>query len=203
MPAGLSFTKISDQAVNIEESVDEFMLKFFVALGVVLIVSLISLGWRVGIVVAAAVPLTIAAVLVIMLVTDRVFDRVTLGALIISWTARRRRDHCHRNHGGETGRGHGPHQGGGLCMESYRRSDVVGHAGDHYRLHAGRVRSFGGGEYAGNIFWIVGFALITSWIVAVVFTPYLGVKLLPEIKPIQGGTMRSTRRRTTRNSAAL
>src|SRR5208283_2472624 len=61
LPAGLSFTKISDQAVNIEESVDEFMLKFFVALGVVLIVSLISLGWRVGIVVAAAVPLTLAA----------------------------------------------------------------------------------------------------------------------------------------------
>jgi multidrug efflux pump subunit AcrB len=32
------------------------------------------------------------------------------------------------------------------------------------------------GEYAGNIFWIVGFALIASWVVAVVFTPYLGVK---------------------------
>src|SRR5215475_7330569 len=43
------------------------------------------------------------------------------------------------------------------------------------------------GEYAGNIFWIVGFALITSWFVAVAFTPYLGVKLLPDIKPIPGG----------------
>ncbi|HEX7953426.1 MAG TPA: efflux RND transporter permease subunit, partial [Burkholderiales bacterium] len=32
-----------------------------------------------------------------------------------------------------------------------------------------------------------GFALITSWVVAVVFTPYLGVKLLPAIKPIKGG----------------
>ena len=42
------------------------------------------------------------------------------------------------------------------------------------------------GEYAGNIFWIVGYALITSWIVAVVFTPYLGVKLLPKIKKIEG-----------------
>ena len=31
------------------------------------------------------------------------------------------------------------------------------------------------GEYAGNIFWIVAFALIASWIVAVAFTPYLGV----------------------------
>jgi len=43
------------------------------------------------------------------------------------------------------------------------------------------------GEYAGNIFWIVGFALIASWVVAVAFTPYLGVKLLPQIKPVQGG----------------
>ncbi|WP_147469868.1 efflux RND transporter permease subunit, partial [Pseudomonas marginalis] len=45
----------------------------------------------------------------------------------------------------------------------------------------------GAGEYAGNIFWIVGFALIASWLVAVVFTPYLGVKLLPQIKPVPGG----------------
>jgi multidrug efflux pump subunit AcrB len=43
------------------------------------------------------------------------------------------------------------------------------------------------GEYAGNIFWVVGFALIVSWIVAVTFTPYLGVKMLPEIKPVEGG----------------
>jgi multidrug efflux pump subunit AcrB len=188
LPAGLSFTKISDQAVNIEESVDEFMLKFFVALGVVLIVSLISLGWRVGIVVAAAVPLTLAAVLVIMLVTDRLFDRVTLGALIISL---------------------------GLLVddaiiaieimvvkleEGMDRIKAAAYAWSHTAAPmlsgtlvtiigftpVGFARSTAG-EYAGNIFWIVGFALITSWIVAVVFTPYLGVKLLPEIKPIEGG----------------
>ena len=77
-------SKVTDQAVNITEAVDEFMLKFFVALGVVLVVSLLSLGWRVGIVVAAAVPLTLAAVFVIMLDTGQVFDRVTLGALILA-----------------------------------------------------------------------------------------------------------------------
>jgi multidrug efflux pump len=37
------------------------------------------------------------------------------------------------------------------------------------------------GEYAGGIFWIVGLALIASWIVAVLFTPYLGFKLLPNL----------------------
>jgi multidrug efflux pump subunit AcrB len=188
LPAGLSFTKVSDQAVNIEESVDEFMLKFFVALSVVLIVSLMSLGWRVGIVVAAAVPLTLAAVLVIMLVTDRVFDRITLGALIISL---------------------------GLLVddaiiaieimvvkleEGLDRVGAAAYAWSHTAAPmlsgtlvtiigftpVGFARSTAG-EYAGNIFWIVGFALITSWIVAVVFTPYLGVKLLPDIKPVPGG----------------
>jgi len=43
------------------------------------------------------------------------------------------------------------------------------------------------GEYAGNIFWVVGFALLVSWVVAVVFTTYLGVKMLPEFKVIEGG----------------
>ena len=43
------------------------------------------------------------------------------------------------------------------------------------------------GEYAGNIFWVVAFALISSWIVAVTFTPFLGVHLLPKIKPLEGG----------------
>lgn len=188
LPAGLSFTKISDQAVNVTEAVDEFMIKFFVALGVIMIVSLISLGWRVGIVVAAAVPLTLAAVFVIMLVTDRVFDRITLGALIISL---------------------------GLLVddaiiaievmvvkmeEGWDRIKAAAYAWSHTAAPmlsgtlvtiigftpVGFARSTAG-EYAGNIFWIVGFALIASWVVAVVFTPYLGVKLLPNARPIPGG----------------
>jgi multidrug efflux pump subunit AcrB len=43
------------------------------------------------------------------------------------------------------------------------------------------------GEYTSNMFWIVGIALIASWVVAVVFTSYLGVKLLPNIKKREGG----------------
>src|SRR2546430_10463456 len=53
-------------------------------------------------------------------------------------------------------------------------------------LPVGFARSTAG-EYAGNIFWIVGFSLIASWIVAVIFTPYLWVKLLSEIKNVNGG----------------
>src|SRR5438067_1388708 len=158
------------------------------AVGVVMLVSLLSLGWRVGIVVVAAIPLTLGAVFVIMMITDRVFDRITLGALIISL---------------------------GLLVddaiiaiesmvvkmeEGMDRIQAAAYAWSHTAapmlagtlvtvigfLPVGFARSTAG-EYAGNIFWIVGFSLIASWIVAVVFTPYLGVKLLPEIKAVKGG----------------
>lgn len=188
LPAGLSFKKIIDQAENIRESVNEFMLKFFVALAVVMIVSFVSLGFRVGIVVAAAVPLTLAGVFVIMMYTGRNFDRITLGALILAL---------------------------GLLVddaiiaieimvvkleEGYDRIKAAAYAWSHTAapmlsgtlvtviglMPVGFAKSTAG-EYAGNIFWIVAFALITSWIVAVAFTPYLGVKLLPDIKPVAGG----------------
>src|ERR1044071_6198967 len=50
LPLGMTLEKVTDQAVNITSAVDEFMVKFAMALGVVLLVSLLSLGWRVGIV---------------------------------------------------------------------------------------------------------------------------------------------------------
>src|SRR5260221_7003472 len=187
LPVGVTLAKVVDQAAVISEAVDEFMLKFFVALSVVMVVSLLSLGWRVGIVVAAAVPLTLATVLVIMLITGRVFDRITLGALIISL---------------------------GLLVddaiiaieimvvkleEGFDRIAAASYAWSHTAapMLAGTLVTVIGflpvgfarspeGEYAANIFWVVGSARITSWVVAVVFTPYLGVKLLPEIKRLEG-----------------
>jgi multidrug efflux pump subunit AcrB len=188
LPLGMTLAKVSDQAVNIEGAVGEFMMKFAMALGVVLFVSLIALGWRVGIVVALAVPLTLAVVFLIMLETGRFFDRITLGALILAL---------------------------GLLVddaiiaievmvvkmeEGMDRIKAAAYAWSHTAapMLSGTLVTIVGfmpvgfakstaGEYAGNIFWVVGFALIVSWIIAVVFTPYLGVKMLPDIKPVSGG----------------
>ncbi|KUM43596.1 efflux RND transporter permease subunit [Pseudomonas sp. EpS/L25] len=188
MPLGMSLTKVTDQAVNIASSVDEFMVKFFVALLVVMVVCFVSMGWRVGIVVAAAVPLTLAAVFLIMAATGKNFDRITLGSLILAL---------------------------GLLVddaiiaiemmvvkmeEGHDRIKASAYAWSHTAapMLAGTLVTAVGfmpngfarstaGEYTSNMFWIVGIALITSWIVAVVFTPYLGVKLLPETKTVEGG----------------
>lgn len=188
MPLGMSFTKITDQAVNIHEAYGEFMLKFFVALAVVIVVSLISLGFRVGVVVAMAVPLTLAGVFVIMLVTGRDFDRITLGALILSLgllvddaiiiietIVVKMEEGKDRVSAATYAWGHtaAPMLAGTLVT-------IIG------LMPVGFAKSTAG-EYAGNIFWVVAFALITSWFVAVIFTPYLGVLMIPKIKPIEGG----------------
>jgi multidrug efflux pump subunit AcrB len=188
LPLGLSFTKITDQSVNIDEAYSEFMLKFFVALIVVIAISLLSLGWRVGVVVAAAVPLTLAGVFIIMLATGRDFDRITLGALILSLgllvddaiiiieaMVVKMEEGVDRIAASAWAWGHtaAPMLAGTLVT-------AIG------LMPVGFAKS-SAGEYAGNIFWVVMFALLTSWVVAVVFTPYIGVKLLPNIARIEGG----------------
>ena len=188
MPLGMSLSKVTDQSVNIRASVNEFMVKFFAALCVVMLVCFLSMGWRVGIVVAAAVPLTLAAVFIVMAATGKDFDRITLGSLILAL---------------------------GLLVddaiiaiemmvvkmeEGYDRISAAAYAWSHTAapmLAGTLVTAIGfmpngfakstAGEYTSNMFWIVGIALIASWIVAVVFTPYLGVKLLPEIAKLEGG----------------
>lgn len=188
LPLGMSLSKVTDQAVNIQSAVGEFMVKFMVALGVVILVGFLSMGWRAGIVVAGAVPLTLAAVFIIMAATGKNFDRITLGSLILAL---------------------------GLLVddaiiaiemmvvkmeEGYDRIRAAAYAWSHTAapmLAGTLVTAIGfmpngfakstAGEYTSNMFWIVGTALIASWIVAVVFTPYLGVKLLPNYEKHAGG----------------
>ncbi|WP_051516875.1 efflux RND transporter permease subunit [Herbaspirillum sp. RV1423] len=187
-PLGMILAKVTDQAVNISSAVDEFMIKFFSAVLVVMLVSFLSMGWRVGLVVAAAVPLTLAVVFVVMLATGKNFDRITLGSLILAL---------------------------GLLVddaiiaiemmvvkmeEGYSRIAASAYAWSHTAapmLSGTLVTAVGfmpngfarstAGEYTSNMFWIVGIALTASWIVAVVFTPYLGVKMLPDFKKVEGG----------------
>lgn len=188
LPLGMTLSKVTDQSVNISSAVDEFMIKFFVALLVVMVVCFVSMGWRVGVVVAAAVPLTLAVVFVVMEAAGINFDRVTLGSLILAL---------------------------GLLVddaiiaiemmvvkmeEGYDRVKASAYAWSHTAapmLAGTLVTAIGfmpngfaqstAGEYTSNMFWIVGLALIASWFVALVFTPYLGVKILPAIPKVEGG----------------
>jgi multidrug efflux pump len=181
LPVGIEVTQIADQPHVVEESVSEFVETFVEALGIVLLVSFISLGWRTGIVVALSVPLVLAIVFAVMYGAGIDLHRITLGALIIAL---------------------------GLLVDDaiiaiemmvvkmeqgFDRARAATYAwtSTAFPMLTGTLVTAAGflpvgfaksssGEYAGGIFWVVGLALIASWFVAVTFTPYLGFKLLPD-----------------------
>lgn len=183
LPTGVRVDQISDQPKVVAESVGEFLESFAEALAIVLFVSFVSLGWRTGIVVALSVPLVLAIVFVVMAAAGMNLDRITLGALIISL---------------------------GLLVDDaiiavemmvvrmeqgYDRASAATYAwtSTAFPMLTGTLVTTAGflpvgfakstaGEYAGHIFTVVGLALVASWFVAVVCTPYLGVKLLPAVK---------------------
>jgi multidrug efflux pump subunit AcrB len=181
-PTGFTYERIANQPKIVEEAVGDFMRSFAEALAIVLAVSFLSLGWRTGIVVGLSVPLVLALVFVIMQAIGLNLHRVTLGALIIAL---------------------------GLMVDDaiisvemmqvkmeqgIKRAEAAGFAWTSTafpRLTGALVTSAGflpvgfaasgTGEYASGIFWVVAIALLMSWFVAGLFTPYLGVKLLPTI----------------------
>jgi len=181
LPAGVEIQQYADQPRVVSESVWEFERSFLEALAIVLAVSFLFLGWRTGIVVAASVPLVLALVAAVMYAAGWNLDRISLGALIIAL---------------------------GLLVddaiiavemmvvkleEGWDRLSAATYAytSTAFPMLSGTLVTAAGfmpvgfaksiaGEYAGGIFWVVGAALILSWVVAVVFTPYLGVLLLPK-----------------------
>ncbi|GGE85252.1 efflux RND transporter permease subunit [Stappia taiwanensis] len=180
LPLGAELHQVSNQPEVVEEAIGEFLLKFVAAISIVLLVSFLSLGFRTGIVVALSVPLTLAGTFLVMLQMGIDLERISLGALILSL---------------------------GLLVDDaivaiemmvvkieqgwdrYRAATFAWESTAFPMLTGTLVTAAGflpvgfakssAGEYAGGIFWVVTSALLISWLVAVVFTPYLGLKLLP------------------------
>ncbi len=116
-------TKVTDQSVNISAAVDEFMITL-VALLVVMAVCFVSMGWRVGVVVAAAVPLTSPCQ--VMEATGKT-STASLGSLISPWGCWWMMPSLPRNDGGQ-------------MEEGYDRLKASAYAEPYRRAHAGRYR---------------------------------------------------------------
>lgn len=181
LPAGIDIQQYADQPRVVAASIWEFERAFLEALAIVLAVSFLFLGWRTGIVVAASVPLVLGLVAAVMYAAGWNLDRISLGALIIAL---------------------------GLLVDDAiiavemmvvkleqgwdrLQAATYAYSSTAFPMLTGTLVTAAGfmpvgfaksiaGQYAGDIFWVVGVALILSWLVAVVFTPYLGVKLLPK-----------------------
>jgi multidrug efflux pump subunit AcrB len=179
LPLGLDLATLTHQADAIRAAVELFQVKFFVAVAVVMGVSILAIGLRAGLIVGVAVPVTLGITFLVMLLMGINLDRITLGALIVALgllvdDAIISVEMMLVKMAQGWDRVHAATHAWNVTAAPMLFGTLVTVAGF---LPIGFARS-GVGEYAGNIFWVLAVSLLVSWLVAVVFVPYLGVKLL-------------------------
>jgi multidrug efflux pump subunit AcrB len=181
LPIGVNLHLVSDQPAVVEQAVGTFTEALFEAVIIVLLVSFVSLGVRAGLVVACAIPLVLALTFVFMQYTGVSLQRISLGALIIAL---------------------------GLLVddamitvemmvakleegESLIEAATFAYTSTAFPMLSGTIVTVAGfvpiglndssaGEYTFTLFTVIASSLLISWIVAVLFTPLLGVTLLPK-----------------------
>ncbi|MBD9439301.1 MULTISPECIES: efflux RND transporter permease subunit [Pseudomonas] len=185
LPAGMQLQKVSDQPAAVKTGVGEFVRVLVEALVIVLLVSFFSLGVRTGMVVALAIPLVLAMTFACMYYLGIGLHKISLGALVLAL---------------------------GLLVDDaiiavemmaikmeqgFDRIKAASYAwtSTAFPMLTGTLITAAGflpiataqsgtGEYTRSIFQVVTIALLASWIAAVVFVPYLGEKLLPDLAKI-------------------
>ncbi|MFJ3525235.1 efflux RND transporter permease subunit [Pseudomonas sp. NPDC090203] len=185
LPAGMQLRKVSDQPAAVKTSVGEFVQVLAEALGIVLLVSFFSLGVRTGMVVALAIPVVLAMTFATMYYLGIGLHKISLGALVLAL---------------------------GLLVDDaiiavemmaikmeqgYDRLKAASFAwtSTAFPMLTGTLITAAGflpiataqsstGEYTRSIFQVVTIALLASWVAAVVFVPYLGERLLPDLAKI-------------------
>lgn len=182
LPAGMELRKVSDQPAAVKAGVGEFVQVLVEALVIVLLVSFFSLGLRTGLVVALAIPLVLAMTFAAMHYFGIGLHKISLGALVLAL---------------------------GLLVDDaiiavemmaikmeqgYDRLKAASYAWSStaFPMLTGTLITAAGflpiataasgtGEYTRSIFQVVTIALLTSWVAAVVFVPFLGERLLPDL----------------------
>ncbi|NWB96958.1 efflux RND transporter permease subunit [Pseudomonas gingeri] len=181
LPYGVELERVADQPTTVKDAIHDFVHALAEALIIVIVVSFVSLGWRAGLVVATSVPLVLGGVVLVMLAMGWNLERISLGSLIIAL---------------------------GLLVDDaiiaiemmvskmeagWDRAQAAAFsysATAMPRLTGALITAAGfmpigfskstTGEYAGGIFWIVGAAVLFSWLCSGIFTPFLATKLLPK-----------------------
>ncbi|HXU93279.1 MAG TPA: efflux RND transporter permease subunit [Gallionella sp.] len=179
MPAGIDVHVVADQPEVVKGSIQLFVSSLGEAILIVLAVSFLSLGWRTGMVVALSIPLVLAITFFLMKIFGIDLQRISLGALVIAL---------------------------GLLVDDAIiavemmvvkmeqgwdrfKSATFAYTSTAFPMLTGTLitaaaftpvgfSKSAASEYTISIFQVVTIALLTSWVVAVVFTPYIGYKLL-------------------------
>jgi multidrug efflux pump subunit AcrB len=179
LPVGIHPRLVADQAVTVRTAISEFMESLWQAVAIILAVSFVALGVRPGLVVALAIPLTLAIVFAVMQIVHIDMQRISLGALIIALallvddamttidaTLTRLRE-------GDT-----KIEAASFAYRTYAFAMLAGTLVTIAGFIPVGFAASSAGEYTFSLFAVVAIALIASWFVAVVFAPVLGAAIL-------------------------
>ncbi|WP_375600596.1 efflux RND transporter permease subunit [Klebsiella aerogenes] len=183
LPHGINITKIANQPAIVDEAVDGFLHVLMEAIVIVLAVSFVSLGLRAGLVVAVAIPIVLALTFTGMELAGIGLQRISLGALIIALgllvddamiTIESMISHLEKG-------------------EPLRKAASSAFVKTAFPMLTGTLVMIAGfipvgfaksmaGEYCYSLFAVIFISLISSWVVAVLFSPLSGVWLLSDAK---------------------
>ncbi len=178
---GVEVHQVSDQPKVVKQAVSRFMKSLLEALLIVLAISFASLGWRAGMVVALSIPVVMAGTFLLMKLFGIDLQRVSIGALIIAI---------------------------GLLVDDamiavemmkvkleqgWNKSSaaIFAYSSTAFPMLTGTLitaaaflpvglAKSSAGEYTISICIVVTISLLVSWLVAVVFTPYIGYRIMAE-----------------------
>ena len=181
LPAGLKLVQVASMPTAVSHSVDDFVEAVAEAIGIVLVVSLISLGLRTGMVVVISIPLVLAATVLFMYLFDIGLHKVSLGTLVLAL---------------------------GLLVDDAiiavetmavkleqgfdrLRAAAFAYSSTAFPMLTGTLVTVSGflpialaksatGEYTRSIFEVSAIALLLSWLAAVIVIPLLGYRILSE-----------------------
>ena len=179
LPVGIEPKLIADQAVTVDGAISEFMTSLLQAIGIILIVSFISLGVRPGLIIALSIPLTLAIVFPIMQIANIDMQRTSLGALIIALALLV--DDAMTTTDATLNRlaeGDDKVEAATYAFRTYAFAMLAGTLVTIAGFVPVGFAASSAGEYTFSLFAVVSIALIVSWFVAVIFAPLLGVIIL-------------------------
>ncbi len=179
LPLGVEPKLVADQAATVDSAISEFMTSLWQAVGIILVASFISLGFRPGLVIASAIPLTLVVVFSIMQMSNIDMQRISLGALIIA-LALMVDDAMTTTDAMLTrlAQGDDKVQAATFAFRTYAFAMLAGTLVTIAGFVPVGFAASGAGEYTFSLFAVVAIALIVSWFVAVLFAPLLGVAIL-------------------------
>ena len=185
LPVGIDVHVVANQPEVVKGSISLFQDSLAEAILIVLAVSFLSLGWRTGTVVALSIPLVLAITFFTMKVFGIDLQRISLGALVIAL--------------GllvddaiiavemmvvKMEQGWDRFQAATFAYTSTAFPMLTGTLITAAAFTPVGFSKSAASEYTFSIFAVVTIALLVSWLVAVLFTPYLGYKLLDPAKLI-------------------